>query len=152
MPLTLPPVTAPPLIDVGGSFLNDVIPGIREAVDGVVFWDSVVHQPYTAVAGSGYAQFGGSWADGVTLKCQIRLAKSAESPDWNRLQEAHGKLLYPAVNEETIGRRDRVRLVSKFGTTLARSLTFDVVGEPVLDMLGMLVDIELVAGGVDDAP
>jgi hypothetical protein len=135
------------------SFLDSgTVAGIRQAADGL-FWDAgVILRRDTPSVNTKYGDYGAKYGNHddkhpaleTETKCRLSMSTMNEVRDWSELSQGKGILLLPASCEGTIGKNDRFRLTSKFGSALSTPLVFAVDGEPQMSILGLKMDVQLV--------
>jgi hypothetical protein len=135
------------------SFLGaSQVAGIRASTSGV-FWDSCTILRYTAPASEGgYGQYDGTWGDydddhpelEIATPCKVGGLGLADDLAWSEEVRGRGSITFPVTLEGQVGRLDRVQITSKFGSTLAASITCVVNGDPVMGLLGIRCDVEVV--------
>lgn len=83
-----------------------------------------------------------TWTAGATFSCAFDSEASRELTVGAQVVITDGRLWYQ--KGESLTAEDRVRIVSRYGSTLTTSLSYNIVGDPQDDALLGFVDLQRV--------
>jgi len=119
------------------------------------FEDTVVLMP--RIDGSASQELYGAWerdwGNGAEVRAMIALAGQAgqamtESPELAETPGCSGVVIFPVDTKDRLSGVDRVRWIRHGHEELPKPLTFKLIGEPLMRMLGLVWGIELAPDGV----